>query len=462
MSAYSIGLDYELDSITSTYIVTGIGSCTDTEIYIPPEYNGIAVTEIYKYAFNSADVTKIVVPASVEWIGQGAFSACPSLVELSIPFHGMTRDSGYPFGWIFYGGSSGYDSELYIRVTQGPFSFGYQDKNGTAHMGRTEIYPSFPKTLTTVIITDCENIEAQAFSNCPISNIQLPDNLKAIGGYAFQNCSATELDLPNGLTTIEPAAFRESKITQITIPSSVIVTEEDANASAYNAFYKCVDLTTVTFSDGVDFIWRQGFGECTALKSVTFSNTMTSISNRAFIYCGFKELTIPEHITSIEQYAFGGCEQLTTVTLPKTLLYLNDTPFIGCPSIGTVVCYAETPPVANTDIGFPETTVIYVPNKAVATYKQTDYWKNYDIQPLTQYQLVDVAWLENNLTNIATAVRAKTGESDLIAFEDIATAISALNVPVFNIKPIDVSQSYAMGNTWQRHISVRKGEEPDA
>ncbi len=49
------GLEYKLNS-DGTYSVTGIGSCTDSEIYIPYEYNGKAVTAMGESAF------KIVFP----------------------------------------------------------------------------------------------------------------------------------------------------------------------------------------------------------------------------------------------------------------------------------------------------------------------------------------------------------------------------------------------------------------
>ena len=42
----SEGLSFELNDSKTGYIVTGIGTCTDTEIIIPSKYNGLPVTSI--------------------------------------------------------------------------------------------------------------------------------------------------------------------------------------------------------------------------------------------------------------------------------------------------------------------------------------------------------------------------------------------------------------------------------
>ncbi len=49
--SYSEGLEYTLKE-DGTYAVSGIGTCTDTDIVIPSMYNGEAVTAIGRYAFN--------------------------------------------------------------------------------------------------------------------------------------------------------------------------------------------------------------------------------------------------------------------------------------------------------------------------------------------------------------------------------------------------------------------------
>ena len=53
-SVGSEGLTYELNSQRDGYIVTGMGTCTDTRVVIPSTYKGLPVMSIAKGAFQAA------------------------------------------------------------------------------------------------------------------------------------------------------------------------------------------------------------------------------------------------------------------------------------------------------------------------------------------------------------------------------------------------------------------------
>ena len=92
----SVGLEYAQNS-DGTYAVTGIGTCTDTEIIIPATYNGKAVTSIGNYAFLICiSLTEIVIPDSVTSIGRDAFAYCSSLTSVVIP-DSVTSIENYAF-----------------------------------------------------------------------------------------------------------------------------------------------------------------------------------------------------------------------------------------------------------------------------------------------------------------------------------------------------------------------------
>ena len=78
----SAGLAFEAFGTTS-YIVSGIGECTDTQVVIPSVYNGKPVTAISSNAFkDNNDIVQVVIPASVTNIGSAAFKNCQSLVSV--------------------------------------------------------------------------------------------------------------------------------------------------------------------------------------------------------------------------------------------------------------------------------------------------------------------------------------------------------------------------------------------
>ena len=88
----SQGLEYMCDPID--YIVHGIGSCQDTEIYIPSYVEGNKVIRINGHAFREQNkITKVVIPETVKKIGNRAFLNCTSLTSVSIPDTVHTIDS---------------------------------------------------------------------------------------------------------------------------------------------------------------------------------------------------------------------------------------------------------------------------------------------------------------------------------------------------------------------------------
>ena len=80
---YSEGLTYSLLA-NDTYSVTGIGTCTDLDINIPPTYNGKDVTEIGDNAFGTLSLKNVTLPNSITILNQGAFRYCYSLKQINL------------------------------------------------------------------------------------------------------------------------------------------------------------------------------------------------------------------------------------------------------------------------------------------------------------------------------------------------------------------------------------------
>lgn len=88
----SVGLAYTLKD-DDTYEVSGIGTCTDTDIIIPSVVDGYRVTSIGNSAFFSRSITSITIPDSVTSIGGSAFSGCTRLKSITIP--NSVKNIGY-------------------------------------------------------------------------------------------------------------------------------------------------------------------------------------------------------------------------------------------------------------------------------------------------------------------------------------------------------------------------------
>ena len=93
----SEGLEFTLNYDGESYSVTGIGTCTDTDIVIPSAYNNLPVTAIEARAFSlNESIVSVVIPDSVTSIGEYAFNGCTSLVSITIPDN-VTSIEDYTF-----------------------------------------------------------------------------------------------------------------------------------------------------------------------------------------------------------------------------------------------------------------------------------------------------------------------------------------------------------------------------
>lgn len=143
-------------------------------------------------------------------------------------------------------------------------------------------------------ILNTTDVEVTSKTNCYDGNIIIPStvdymsntyNVTAIGYEAFNNCDITEITLPNSLTKIEDYAFRDCRdMKAINIPDSV-------TSIGFGAFLYCTIMESVNIPEGITTIDRFTFGYCIALKSIS----------------------IPESVTSIGTYAFSNCSGLITV-----------------------------------------------------------------------------------------------------------------------------------------------------
>lgn len=82
----SEGLKLTLNSDNQSYTVSGIGTCKDTDIIIPSNYDGKPITGIGSSAFcKHLGVTSVTIPHSVTSIGDEAFRECLGLTIVNIP-----------------------------------------------------------------------------------------------------------------------------------------------------------------------------------------------------------------------------------------------------------------------------------------------------------------------------------------------------------------------------------------
>ena len=244
---YSVGLAYESRN-DGTCTIKGIGTCTDTALYIPEYIEGYKVTRIGEEAFSGcAGLTSIIIPDSVTRIDSFAFSGCTGLTNITIP-DSVTRIGSYAFS----------DCTGLTSIT---IPFVGESKSGTVNtkfgyiFGASQVtqnYDYVPASLKTVVITGGSHIGSDAFYRCTgLTSITIPNSVTSIGSYAFSWCKGlTSITIPNSVTSIGNYAF--SSCTGLTSINY------DGSVSQWNAISKGADWDsdtvnyTIYCTDGVD------------------------------------------------------------------------------------------------------------------------------------------------------------------------------------------------------------------
>lgn len=268
------------------------------------------VKEIGDYAFAGTGIVKVIIPASVETLGNDIFAYCEDVESV-----------------VFMGDIS--------AIPEGMF-------RGCTALSQIEL----PDSVT--------SIGDYAFEGTAIKNITIGRNVASIGSYAFsgnESLSVLTFAANSNLQSIENSAFAGTSISQVSLPDSLVslgqrafegcelLTSVYVSASLEEmgdyAFANCASLTSVTFGDGAQVVGNYAFanvvnGEVVNsnyLAEVELPSTIQSIGNYAFAGNTVIENIDISGVESVGNYAFYGTTALTTVTVDESLSYVGISAF---------------------------------------------------------------------------------------------------------------------------------------
>lgn len=152
------------------------------------------------------------------------------------------------------------------------------------------------------------------------------------------------------------AFFKCVNLKSVTIPNTVTIIKDWA-------FYKCTDLTSITIPESVQSIGNTAFESCSSLATVNLPDNDLAIGPDAFLgtailndeanwegdmlyigkhlikakntYAG--EYTVKDGTLTVAGNAFKDCTGLTAVNFPDGLLYIDYNSFSGCTGLTQVV-----------------------------------------------------------------------------------------------------------------------------
>ena len=209
------GLKFTLSADKSFYSVTGYSGSFE-RVVIPDTYNGLRVTAVSDGLFTGDEnLREVVLPESIDEIGNDAFAGCVNLQSVTIPDSIRTIGDG-----AFSGCSSLTSADLGGML---------------------------------------ETLGARAFEGCTsLQSVEFGENLATVGEFAFDGCSSlVSAYLPNSVSSLGTGAFRNNTSLQyVNIPSGI-------SSIPRIAFQNCSSLRRVTIPSGISSIGESAFSCCT-------------------------------------------------------------------------------------------------------------------------------------------------------------------------------------------------------
>lgn len=173
-----------------------------------------------------------------------------------------------------------------------------------------------------------------AFSGClRLSSVDLGDNLREIKPYTFYNCNMlSQLTVPLYLTSIGDCAF-----TNCQLLLSLDFAGTDLETIGEFAFYGAFNLRSVRLGEKLRSIGRYAFYGAIQLGSLSVPETVTQIGERAFALCiSMTDLELHEGLETIGDYAFRECLSLGAIDIPASVKTIGNYAFYNCASAETL------------------------------------------------------------------------------------------------------------------------------
>ncbi len=329
--AYTDGVVYQLSADRSYAIVTGY-SGSNRRVRIMPEYEGVPVTHIGNAAFKDCwELFSVSLTDNITYIGNEAFSDCPYLVNV------------WHLGNVMHIGDNAFKRNFILKITTLPENLEYIGESAFSECGEITI---------SVIPDSVSYMGSNAFYHCNrIKSVKIGSSLTEIKDKTFASCyNLGAVELGENLLTIGNHAFEECYyIEALVFPDSLVSIGEDS-------FTHCNRLKSVHLGKSFTTIGSRAFNECFELNEISANSEnphFTCVDGIAYakdlstlIYypSGRKDenLTLPEGVKTILDYAFYGMGYIKNLTLPTTLTDIGVGAFRDCKNLESVTILGST------------------------------------------------------------------------------------------------------------------------
>ena len=393
---------------TPAYI-TGIKEVGYPEVFeVPNKLLGHPVVGIDAQAFmNLPKLKKVILPKTIEVIGDQAFAQCPLLTEVVVKgeLKSVGNDILLDTGWLDIHSKDEF-------ITFGNFLYKYNKKDLTDFILKSEDDKRIgeEESKYVYIPSGVNTFASGAFSNQQhLIGVEMPTISTSIEKSLFQNCVNLETVVLNNVTSIESDAFSGCyKLSSIDLKNVTFIG---------NAAFKSTAIETVSFNDNITSIGKSVFENCTKLSTINVPNNVTSIGDDAFAGdISLKHIKLSDNVREIGNRAFKG-SGLVEFTFPKYVDTINNELFLDAKSLTKVVL----PAVSQEE----NTGIVFIGN---SSFKNTENLENIEF-PKGEFIIYDSDGKpeKDDKGNIIKEVRETIRSIESSAFE--GSGIKSVTIP---------------------------------
>lgn len=267
-----------------------IGTELDISAMVTYEHHDYYIEEISDRAFAFATMETIKLPLTLKRIGACAFYGCKNLKAFEIS------------GTVTYIGEGAFSfCESLENLTVEWNSLQYRMKNNVLYTYDLKTLVSGVAATGEVTLNKkCENVSAYAFEgNSRVTSVAGKSGLKTIGADAFYCCRNLEsIVIPSSVSSIEGNPFICcNKLTNITV-------------GAKNKHYKQVDGMILSKSGKTLYSCPSASGKVTLPETVKYIDEYAFSGNEVIT-----SIVIPSRIRNVREGAFCDCTSLANVRL---------------------------------------------------------------------------------------------------------------------------------------------------
>ncbi|MDE6293090.1 MAG: leucine-rich repeat protein, partial [Clostridiales bacterium] len=298
------------------------------EIYTVPT----GVESIPNQAFNESKFSEVIIPATVNYVGGGAFYKTANLKKVTfladdtyIQADGNSNASPHPLS--IAGGAfkdsvgiakivlpARYDDNFSVDIFAG------LNLLETVEFDEASKYKTLPNGMVYLSGTGGLGNKLAFCPNVISGAVTIPDSISVIGERAFSGCiEITEVVITNTVTNIEKQAFAGYRLEIEGAKSTVEVYSCRKLGRVIFKGNRLVPLTIGESAFGYNFINASKliseYHRCGILKELVFENgcNVAEIGNLAFAGCPIKNIEIPDSILKLGDYVFYNCTSLESL-----------------------------------------------------------------------------------------------------------------------------------------------------